>query len=150
FSETKLKKISVEGGAAVSLCDIGSSIPRGGFWGEDGNILFAAQLSPVMRVSSSGGTPVPTTELDKKSGEVTNRFPQLLPGGEAFLFTASRDNSAWEDAAIQVQTVKNGKRKTLLTGGYFGRYITGPNGSGYLMYVHEGTVFAAPMDLKSL
>ena len=34
--------------------------------------------------------------------------------------------------------------------GDFGRYIAAPDGTGYLMYVHEGIVFAAPMDLKRL
>jgi Tol biopolymer transport system component len=103
-----------------------------------------------MRVSSSGGTPVPVTELDKGKLEATNRFAQLLPGGEGFLFTASRNNNVWEDATIQVQNIKTGRRKTLLTGGYFGRYIASPSGTGYLMYVRDGTVFAAPMDLKRL
>jgi len=145
FSEQKLKKISVEGGAAVTLCDAVTNV-RGGFWGEDGNILFSNQRTPLLRVSSSGGTPHPATELDKQKGEVTNRFAQLLPGGEAFLFTASRDNNAWEDATIEVQTIKTGQRKTLLERGYFGRYVPG----GYLIYVHGGTLFAARMDLKRL
>jgi serine/threonine-protein kinase len=145
FADQKLKKISVEGGAAVALCDVGANV-RGGFWGEDGNILFSNQRTPLMRVPSSGGTPRPATELDKQKGEVTNRFAQLLPGGEAFLFTASKDNNIWEDATIQVQTIKTGKRKTLVEGGYFGRYMPG----GYLIYVHGGTLFAAPMDLKRL
>ena len=145
FADQKLKKISVEGGAAVTLCDVGA-VPRGGFWGEDGNILFSDQRTPLLRIPSSGGTPHPVTELDKQKGEVTNRFAQLLPGGEAFLFTASRDNNSWEDATIQVQTIKTGQRKTLVEGGYFGRYLSG----GYLIYIHGGTLFAAPMDLKRL
>jgi serine/threonine-protein kinase len=145
FADRKLKKISVEGGAAVTLCDAVTSV-RGGFWGEDGNILFSNQRTPLLRVSSSGGTPHPATELDKQKGEVTNRFAQLLPGGEAFLFTASRDNNEWEDATIQVQTINTGKRKKLVEGGYFGRYVPG----GYLIYVHGGTLFAARMDLKRL
>jgi len=87
---------------------VGSAFPRRGSWGEDGNILFAAQQTPLMRVSSSGGTPVPATELDTAKREVTNRFGQLLPGGEAFLFTASEDNNEWENATIQVQTIKSG------------------------------------------
>lgn len=144
FADQKLKKVSVEGGAAVTLCDVG--VARGGFWGEDGNILFSTQRAPLMRVPSSGGIPHPATELDRQKGEVTNRFAQLLPGGEAFLFTASKDNNLWEDATVQVQTVKTGKRKTLVEGGYFGRYLPG----GYLLYVHGGTLFAAPMDLKRL
>ena len=147
FSDQKLKKISVEGGAAVTLCDVGAA-PRGGFWGEDGNILFSNQRTPLMRVSSSGGKPAPATELNK--GEVTNRLAQLLPGGEAFLFTASQDNNVWEDATIQVQTIKTGTRKTLVQAGYFGRYVSTSDGAGYLLYVHHNTIFAAPMNLKRL
>ena len=129
---------------------MGSAFPRRGSWGEDGNILFAAQQTPLMRVSSSGGTPVPATELDTAKHEATNRFGQLLPGDEAFVFTASEDNNEWENATIQVQTIKGGKRKTLVTGGYFGRYMPASDGTGYLVYVHEGSIFAAPMDLKRL
>ena len=145
FADQKLKKISVEGGAAVTLCDVTANV-RGGVWGEDGSILFSSQRTPLLRVSSSGGTPHPATELDKQKGEVTNRFAQLLPGGEAFLFTASRDNNVWEDATIQAQTIKTGKRTTLVEGGYFGRYLPG----GYLIYMHGGTLFAAPMDPRRL
>ena len=39
FANGKLKKISVQGGAAVTLCDAPSE--HGGSWGEDGNIVFA-------------------------------------------------------------------------------------------------------------
>src|SRR5262249_4911277 len=74
FSENKLKKISIEGGAAVTLCSVGSLAPRGGFWGEDNNILFATQQSPLMRVPSAGGTPVAATQLDTAKMEITNRF----------------------------------------------------------------------------
>jgi serine/threonine-protein kinase len=148
FADQKLKKISVDGGAAVTLC--AAQIPRGGFWGEDGNILFADQLTPVLRVSSSGGTPQPATQLDKQKGEVTHRQAQLLPGGEALLFTASRDNNYWDEATIQVQSIKTGKRKTLVQGGTSGRYLASSSGAGYLLYVHGATLFAAPMDLKRL
>src|SRR5205814_6465212 len=59
-ADGKLKKISVEGGAAVTLCDILSM--RGASWGEDGNIVFASSTTGgLSRVSSSGGTPVVLT-----------------------------------------------------------------------------------------
>src|SRR5262249_24432524 len=31
-------------------------------------------------------------------------------------------------------------------GGYFGRYLASPHGTGHLLYVHEGTLFAVPFD----
>jgi Tol biopolymer transport system component len=150
FANNGLKKISVDGGAAVTLCDTGAN-PRMGFWGEDGNIFFANQQTPVMRVPATGGTPSPATQLDNQKGEVSNRGAQLLPGGEAILFEASKDNNVWEDATIQVQFVKTGQRKTLVQGGYFGHYVHGSDpAAGHLVYMHGGTLFAAPMDLGRL
>jgi Tol biopolymer transport system component len=147
FQDDKLKKISTDGGSAVTLCVTGAN-PRGLFWGEDNNILFATQRSPLMRVPSSGGTPQPATELDTKKGEVAHRFAQLLPGGEAMIFTSTKDNALFEDATIQIQELNSGRRKTLVEGGYFGRYVAGSDGAGYLLYAHDGTLFSAPLDVK--
>jgi hypothetical protein len=38
FTGSTLKKISVEGGAAVTICEVSGTPRGGGFWGEDGNI----------------------------------------------------------------------------------------------------------------
>jgi len=93
--------------------------------------------------------PAPITKLGKD--EVTHRFPQLLPGSEAMLFSVSSDNNIWNaTATIAAQILKTGERKTLLKGGYFGRYVAGVNGKGYLLYLLDGIIFAAPMDLKNL
>ena len=151
FTGNTLKKISVDGGAAVALCELGRNPRGGGFWGEDGNIYFAGLRTPIMRVPASGGEPFAITDLDKQKGEISHRGVQLLPGGETFLFGASNDNNVWEDATIQIQSVKTGQRKTLVRGGYFGHYIHGSDPSeGHLIYMHGGTLFAAPMDVKSL
>jgi Protein kinase domain/WD40-like Beta Propeller Repeat len=40
FADGKLKKVSVQGGAAVTLCDVPND--RGGSWGDDGSIVFTA------------------------------------------------------------------------------------------------------------
>ena len=77
FAGDQLKKISVRGGAPVALCPVGN--PRGASWGEDGNIVAAlGQLTPLSLVSAAGGAPKPLTRL--ASGEVTHRWPQVLPG----------------------------------------------------------------------
>ena len=39
FASGKLKKVSVQGGPAIVLCD--APLPNGGSWGEDGNIIAA-------------------------------------------------------------------------------------------------------------
>jgi serine/threonine-protein kinase len=59
----KLRKISVEGGAEVSLCDTAASY-TGADWGEDGNIIASLRVSGgLSRVPSTGGTPTPVTQL---------------------------------------------------------------------------------------
>jgi Tol biopolymer transport system component len=146
FADEKLKKISVQGGAAVTLCD--APADRGGSWGENGTIVFAQNTAGALsRVSSAGGTPQPlTTTLDKQAGELTYRWPQVLPGGKTVLVTSSAGGGSWEDADIVVYSMASGERKTLQHGGFHARYLT----SGHVVYMHGGTLFAVPFDLKQL
>jgi hypothetical protein len=79
FAEGKLKKVPINGGAPVTLCDAPDD--RGGAWSDDGWIAFSPRSgeSPLYRVSADGGTPAPLTKLE--DGEITHRWPQMLPGG---------------------------------------------------------------------
>jgi serine/threonine-protein kinase len=86
FVKGKLKKVPVAGGAAIVLCN--SGVGMGGSWGVDGTIIAALGLDVLYRVPARGGSPVPFTELDRAIAEVTHRWPQILPGGKAVLFTA--------------------------------------------------------------
>ena len=62
FADGKMKKISVQGGAPVVLCDAPNA--RGASWGEDGNIVVALNnLGALSRVPAEGGTPQPVTKL---------------------------------------------------------------------------------------
>ena len=116
FAGGKLKKIAVTGGAAVTLCDAPAG--RGGTWADDGTIAFSPNSIlgvSLLRVSSAGGTPEPLTTLDH--GEVTQRWPQVLPGGKAVLYTGSNSLGGWEDANLVVQPLPTGVRKVVQRGG---------------------------------
>jgi serine/threonine protein kinase/Tol biopolymer transport system component len=144
----KLRKISVEGGAEIVLCDAASSY-TGADWGEDGNIIASLRVSGgLSRVSSAGGTPTPVTELAGE--ERTHRWPQILPGGKAILFTVENSTVGFDDAKIDVMTLTDHRRKTLQLGGTFGRYLAASGGIGYLTYVNRGTLFAVPFDPEKL
>lgn len=144
----KLRKISIEGGSEIVLCDTGSSY-TGGDWGEDGNIIMSLRPNaPLSRVSSDGGTPVPITQL--KGDERTHRWPQILPGGKAIVFTAHNATIGFSDAHIEVVTLKDGHRKTIQRGGTFGRYVAASDRKGYLTFVNRGTLFAVAFDLDRL
>jgi serine/threonine-protein kinase len=143
FAEGKLKKISVTGGAAVTLCD--AATPRGGSWGDDGNIVFHPNpIGGLLRVSSGGGQAEPLTKLEQ--GSVTHRWPQVLPGAKAVLYMSSPVGNNSETSNIMVQPMPSGTPKVLIRGGYHPQYAA----SGHLLYIHEGTLFAAPFDLKRL
>jgi serine/threonine-protein kinase len=147
FTPGKLNKISLSGGAPIVVCDAPAG--RGGDWGEDGRIVFSPNLGDgvrLLRVSSSGGVPEPLTTLE--NGEGMQRWPQVLFGGKAVLYTSisANQNGNFENANIVVQPLPSGTRKVLLRGGYYGRYMP----SGQLVYLHEGTIFAASFDRARL
>jgi Tol biopolymer transport system component len=145
FADGKLKKISVQGGAAVTLCDVPED--RGGSWGDDGTIVFTPDVRvPLAKVSSAGGMPQALTTLGTQAGEITQRWPQVLPGSKAVLFTSSAHGNDYEDAEIAVYSIASGQRKTVQRGGFYARYLP----SGHVVYMHEGTLFAVPFDLKRL
>jgi serine/threonine-protein kinase len=146
FAAGKLKKISVSGGATITLCDAPNG--RGGDWGSDGTIFFSPDRQTTLsRVSAEGGAPVVTTTLD--AGEVTQRFPQVLPGGKALLYTSLSPQSTdfdFDKGNLVVQPLPTGTRKVLQRGAYFGRYMP----SGHLIFMHNGTLFAEGFDLARL
>jgi Tol biopolymer transport system component len=91
FAKGKLKTVeaSTSPPAPRELADVVE--PRGGSWGEDGTILYAAQnFVPLMRVSSSGGASSPATQLDRSARETAHRWPHFLPGGRRFLYEIRR------------------------------------------------------------
>ncbi len=142
FADGKLRKIPALGGTAATLCDAPND--RGGAWSEDGTIIFAASTREgLSKVSEAGGKPEPLTTLDESKGEITHRWPQVLPGGKAILFTAHNNNVGFDNANVVVQILKTGERKIVHQGGTYARYAP----SGHLLFAHEGTIFAAPFDL---
>ena len=73
-------------------------------------------------------------------------WPQVLPGSKAVLYTSSGTTGAYNDADLVVHVLPHGPRKVVQRGGYHGRYLS----SGHLVYIHDGTLFAAPFDLDRL
>jgi serine/threonine-protein kinase len=146
FGGGKLKKVSAAGGPAIFLCN--APIALGGSWGEDSTIITALNAAVgLSRIPADGGVPAPLTALDREHGEVTHRWPQVLPGSKAVLFTAhTRNMGGFDDASIEVLSLGDRRRKTLMRGGTYGRYV----GSGHLLYVSRGTLFAVPFDLGAL
>jgi serine/threonine-protein kinase len=146
FVGGKLKKVSVTGGSAIVLCS--APLGMGGSWGEDGTIIAALnQAGGLFRIPADGGAPAPLTELDREHGDLTHRWPQILPRGKMVLFTANKTPfSGFDDASIEVMSLGDHHKKMLMRGGTYGRYLP----SGHLLYINRGTLFAVPFDLGAL
>jgi serine/threonine-protein kinase len=148
FADGKLKKISLRGGFPATLCDT-TPDDRGGSWGASDTIIFApGATSGLMRVAASGGTPQTLTSPDLGKRERTHRWPEILPGGKAVVFTVGSVDSPdyYLDAKIVVQSLETGKREVLPMEGTFARY----DPAGYLVFAQRGGLFAAPFDLERL
>jgi Tol biopolymer transport system component len=147
FVDGNLKKISVTGGAAITLCEARDD--RGGTWGEDGTIIFSqgrgngSSDGGLSRVSSAGGAPEVLTNPDASAGEIGHYWPQVLPGGKAVLYTTAPVTGTYQDTTIVSQPLPSGPKQILLRGGYHGRYLP----SGHLVYMREGTLFAVAFDV---
>jgi len=143
FAAARFYKTSIRGGSPVRLAEAPN--PRGASWGKDGTIVAAlVNVTGLTLLPPSGGTPRLLTEI--KSGELTHRWPQILPGGEAAIFTVSSNIDFYDDGAIEAVSLKDGARRTLVQGGYFGRYIPSNGSTGHLVYIHQGGLLAVKFD----
>lgn len=146
FADDKLKKISVQGGSALTICptNLGGQTPRGAWWGEDGTIVASLDGGRLFRVPAAGGEPQLLAD-PRDHGDRTWRWPQILPDGDTVLFTGTAATAGVEDfdsARVEYLSIKTGKTKIVHEGGYFARYLP----SGHLIYVHGGTLFAVRFD----
>jgi Tol biopolymer transport system component len=140
-----LKKVSVTGGAPITLCQLDRS--RGASWGPDGTIVFAPSANTGLSiVPATGGQPQPLTTLDEASGEVSHRWPQWLPGGKKILFTAGTELTDFSGASLVVLDVESGERTVVHRGGFYARYVP----TGHILYVNDNTVFALPFDVAKV
>jgi serine/threonine protein kinase/Tol biopolymer transport system component len=145
-ADRALKKISIAGGAPVTICDSPTNPSRGASWGDDDYIVFnpRAQGGPLLRVRAEGGTPEPVSMLGE--GEVAHRWPQVLPGATAMIFTTVSASNSVENAKVVVQPLPSGPSKVLVRNAYYGRFLR----SGHLAYTQGGTLFAVPFDVERL
>jgi serine/threonine-protein kinase len=147
FAEGKLKKTRVDGGEPVALCDAPAG--RGGSWSEDGKIVAALDARGGLSfVTPDGGMVTSVTEL--QPGELSHRWPHILPGRKAVLFTVTSAPANYEAASIAVASLENNPEKVkkivLANSGMSPRYLP----TGHLAYVTKGTLYVVPFDLDRL
>jgi serine/threonine-protein kinase len=142
FASGKLKKVALSGGAPVILAEFATI--RGAAWGADDTIIVSPGLySGLARVAD--GALQPFTTLDQAAGERAHRWPDVLPGGRAVLYTVGTGGS-FDDAHIVAQTMDGKIRRTVIEGGTCPRYVP----TGHIVYVHAGSLWAVSFDAAAL
>ena len=144
FAGQRLKKVSINGGAALTLGDAGAT-PTGASWGSRDMIALATTAGGVLQqVPDAGGKPHALTHFEK--GENTHRWPEFLPGGTALLFTAGMAGPSMTNEQVAVQLIGTGERRNLVQGGMYPHYAP----SGHLVYAQGGNLMAVPFDSQRL
>jgi eukaryotic-like serine/threonine-protein kinase len=143
FADSKLKTIDLSGGSAVAICN--AAFGRGGAWGPGGVILFAPDTqTTLMRVSASGGTPVPVTKMDT-SQHTSHRWPFFLPDGKHFLYLAmNHDPTRTANDSLYYASLDGRENRAL-----FRSQSNAVYSSGFLLFARSSELSAQPFDPAS-
>jgi serine/threonine-protein kinase len=141
----KLKKVALAGGSPISLTDAFNN--RGAAWGPNDTLVYNVSNSTGLSlIAAGGGTPVVLTSLDSSRQEISHRWPSMLPGGRAVLFTIWR-SAADNPVEVAVVSLQTHQIRRLIPGGTHAQYVP----TGHLVYgTLDGALLAVPFDLKRL
>jgi serine/threonine-protein kinase len=143
FAGGNLKKVSVSGGATLTLC--AAPLPLGGTWLPNDTIVFnPAPGQGLFQVAAAGGVPQSLTKLG--TGEGGHRWPQFLPGGKAILYSVQTSSTNPDDDNIVFQRLGSAEHQILIRGGTYPRYVP----TGHLVYYRAGTIMAVAFDPQKL
>jgi serine/threonine-protein kinase len=137
-----LSKISVDGGAVVPIRDLGRLGWRGSRWADDGSLMLG-EFPNVVRISPDGKNSETITEI--RPGELWVGSPFVLPGGKAMLVAVDHPGRV-DRTNIDVVTLADRNRRTLIHGGASPRYVQTSSSVGHLLYISGATLFAVPFD----
>ena len=144
FTDDKLKKVSLSGGAPVEIADIAN--PRGQFWGSEDSIYVAVDnASGVTRLSARDGSrrEAATTLA---SGDASHRWPVLLSDGKSFLYTVW-NSTAWDGSRIMGRKANGDTVEVVAAGGGSPQVLRDPaRGRSYLLYARSEGLLVAPFD----
>jgi eukaryotic-like serine/threonine-protein kinase len=145
FADGKLKKVEVSGGPVQMVCDAPSG--RGGTWNKDGVIVFTPDARSglgLYRVSASGGTATPVSNLDKSRAELSHRWPMFLPDGTHYLYMATNFAGRKGVDAIFVGALNSSEKRFVVEAAANAAYAA----PGYLLFYRDKALLAQRFDLK--
>ncbi|MGH9775892.1 MAG: protein kinase domain-containing protein [Candidatus Acidiferrales bacterium] len=138
-SSGEIKKVPLAGGPTVTIA---KATFYSANWAPDDMIYFDGE-SGLQKVAAAGGEPQKVTTLDAKSQETEHRFPEVLPGGKALIFTLrDGEQPSFDNANIAALDLATGEKKILVKSGTDAHYVS----TGYLVFLRAGMLMAVPFD----
>jgi tRNA A-37 threonylcarbamoyl transferase component Bud32 len=146
FGREHLWRVDLPDGVPVEVGP-GATVPLGGSWGDDGRIVYTPNFAEALwTIPEHGGKPSAFTRLDGAAGEVSHRWPCVLPGGAGVLFTIkSASDKSFDEASIAIADASTGTHRVLFKGGSKPRYL----GDGRIVFMRGGRLYAVAFDLRS-
>jgi Tol biopolymer transport system component/predicted Ser/Thr protein kinase len=134
-SEKGVFKIAVSGEPPVPLGYRGPF--GGGTWNRDGVILFGSPRG-ILRTSEAGGDVILVTKADTSKNEIAHTFPQFLPDGQHFIYTAG--------GRVHLSTLA-GVTKAVAEVPSRAQYAppVARDEPGHLLFLRESTLMAQPV-----
>jgi serine/threonine-protein kinase len=144
---SSLNRVAITGGPVVTIGRPGATA-MGASWGADGTIIFATNDSAtgLQRIADTGGEPTVLTRPNRAGGEGDHLWPEILPGGQAVLFTITATTRGLDQAQVAVLDRRTGAQTVLIRGGSQARYVP----SGHLVYAAAGRLHAVAFDAARL
>jgi serine/threonine-protein kinase len=133
-----LWRAPVDGGTPAEIGRI-STTDRGVVWSPDG-FIYSGGAEGLSRIHESGGNREPLTTLDKDAGEVGHRFPAVVPGNQAILFTIFK--GGLDDARIGVLDLASRQVRVLFDRPAHSAQVVGT----HLVYLRSGALMAVSFD----
>ena len=146
LADRTLKKTTLDGQVTTVLR---VDDARGISWASEDTLLYSPDAAEgLFLISAEGGEPKRITKPDTTRNERTHRWPQVLPGGKAAIFTVGMLNSpdSYEQANIYAVNFATGENHMVLQGASMARYAP----TGHLIFAKGGSLYAVGFDLETL
>ena len=137
-----LRVVPLAGGPSSELTSEVDQIPMALVWGSGDHVFFTGNGAVVWDVWPEGRAARVTTLAD---GELAHIPSCVLPDGRTLLYTIRKREWTWGDEDVVAFDLTTKRRTVLLHDAADARYI----GTGHLVFVRRGTLWAVPFDLAS-
>ena len=127
-----LQKVSLAGGPPQTLTALPSG-SRGASWGLDDLIVVGPNRpgGSLMQVSAAGGD---ATALFTPDDQRIPWYPQIIPGGDAVLFTLSDQGT--DSGELHLLILGTGEHRTVVPNAVAGRVLD----TGHLVFLRSGAL----------